>query len=208
MGDGEARGLGKDQTVLAALPNYLAVAQLRPAATVLWKASAHTNLTSICGGSPVIPLQTRRARGGRVPTPARGPMKPSYVVLVVDDQASVRFPIVEFLKQAGFSVIESDNGAEAVRLAAEHKPDAILLDVVMPVMNGLDAADAMSRTPGLESVPIVLMSGRPTQAILERASAIGCVNFLTKPYSPMAIVAEISHWVRVGKSTMAPGPHR
>jgi CheY-like chemotaxis protein len=119
------------------------------------------------------------------------------VVLVADDERNVRFPIVQFLKQHGFHVLEADDGQQAVALAAEHVPDVILLDARMPRLTGPQAARIIGSRAELAHIPIILMSGSEPPQV---AHAAGCVEFLPKPYSPMAMVAVVAHWAQHGKS--------
>lgn len=123
-------------------------------------------------------------------------MNRQHVVLVADDEPNVRFPIVQFLRQHGFHVLEAENGEAAVALAVEHIPDVILLDARMPRMTGQEAARIIGARAGLKHIPIILMSGSEPA---HTADAVGCVEFLPKPYSPMAMVAVVTHWATRSK---------
>lgn len=101
----------------------------------------------------------------RTPAPLPGPERiavgyegPRQRVLVADDALVNRLVLTDLLEPLGFEVVLARDGVEATRLAAEHAPDLVLMDLLMPVMSGLEAARAIRRLPGLESVPMAVVS--------------------------------------------------
>ena len=127
-----------------------------------------------------------------------GPRGSNGIVLVADDEKNVRTPIVQFLLHADFRVVEAEDGEAAVALAIEHVPTVILLDVKMPKLSGIAAAKLIRQRSELVHIPILLMSGSPLPGIRDTAYRIGCVDYLAKPYSPLALVAVVEHWAKVG----------
>lgn len=83
----------------------------------------------------------------------------SYKVLVVDDEQEVLKIVERALSRAGYSVFIADNGTEAVNLAKTHQPDVIVLDIVMPVMDGGAVAEALNNIPQTKDIPIIFLSG-------------------------------------------------
>lgn len=112
---------------------------------------------------------------------AQGLSPRNALVLVVDDDDIERILTRETLENAGFSVEEAINGAEAVEEARDLRPDIVVLDVFMPEMNGFEACAAIRRLPGGEHIPIlVVTSGNDTDSI-EQAYNVGATDFMAKP---------------------------
>ena len=128
----------------------------------------------------------------------KGHRSSNGIVLVADDEKNVRTPIVQFLLHADFRVLEAEDGEAAVVLAVEHVPTVILLDVKMPKLSGIAAAKLIRQRQELVHIPILLMSGSPLPGIRDTAYRIGCVDYLAKPYSPLALVAVVQHWAKMG----------
>ena len=109
------------------------------------------------------------------------------VILVVDDDAAVRDSIVAILADAGYHVRTATNGAEGIQAMLERRPDAILVDWRMPVMDGLTFCDTQRRLEGFEAIPTIMMSGH------EGASAEGLhtAAFLAKPFNMTDLLGEV-----------------
>jgi AmiR/NasT family two-component response regulator len=100
--------------------------------------------------------------------------------LVVDDKAENRRQVVEALVRYGFTdIIEAENGQQAVELAVAHKPLLIVMDVGMPIMDGLTAAEIISKKA---PAPIVLLTGKTDAQTVERARMAGVMNYVVKPF--------------------------
>jgi AmiR/NasT family two-component response regulator len=100
--------------------------------------------------------------------------------LVVDDKAENRREVAEALVRYGFSdIIEAENGRQAVDLAVAHKPLLIVMDVGMPIMDGLTAAEIISKKA---PAPIVLLTGKTDAQTVERARLAGVMNYVVKPF--------------------------
>ncbi|MDD5080502.1 MAG: response regulator [Candidatus Omnitrophota bacterium] len=110
-------------------------------------------------------------------------------ILVVDDEEDVLEYLDHILTRLDYEVITSNNGKDALALAKEHKPDLILLDIVMPGMMGCEVADSLSADPELSFVPIVFLSGLNTsndQGIIKGKK--GDYHLLAKPISAQDII--------------------
>jgi PAS domain S-box-containing protein len=103
------------------------------------------------------------------------------VVLVVDDVPSNRAMLVDLLKSVGFETIEAANGQQAIHLAQGLRPDLILMDRWMPVMNGLDAVQHIRQRPGLEGRPIIAVSASVSEEDRRQSREAGYDAFLSKP---------------------------
>ncbi|HEX4977831.1 MAG TPA: response regulator [Nocardioides sp.] len=120
-------------------------------------------------------------------------------VLVVDDSAVIRDLITVNLELEGLEVFGCGDGEDALRLVQEVHPDVITMDVVMPRLNGLDAAERLRSDPETAHVPIVVVTARAGQADLDRAREIGVEGYLTKPFEPAELVALVSRLAREGR---------
>ena len=110
------------------------------------------------------------------PQPVRIDPRP---ILVVEDDENSRLMMVTLLDLKGYSVVTAANGAEALRVARQQRPCLILLDLIMPVMDGVEFRAAQLADAALSSIPVVCVSGRYNAADLARE--IGAVALLEKP---------------------------
>jgi DNA-binding response OmpR family regulator len=105
-------------------------------------------------------------------------------VLVVDDEPAVRLLCRVNLQFAGFEVVEAENGAQGLEIAQNQGFDLILLDVMMPDIGGYDVLRRLSET---SDVPVVFLSARTGLADLREGYALGAVDYITKPFDPIAL---------------------
>jgi signal transduction histidine kinase/ActR/RegA family two-component response regulator len=103
-------------------------------------------------------------------------------VLVVDDVAENRSLLIDMLRPLGFLVFEAQDGREGLERAQAIGPDVILMDNVMPVMNGLEATRRLREIPALKDVPVLTISASATQDDRDQARAAGATDFVTKPF--------------------------
>ena len=108
-------------------------------------------------------------------------------VLIVDDERFVREMIRIKLGRSGLEVVEAANGQEGVDLAERLLPDIILMDVMMPRMNGFDACHALKDNPKTRAIPILMLTARGEQINQEKGLAAGAAGFLSKPFSPQKL---------------------
>ena len=120
-------------------------------------------------------------------TPAQredGPVR----VLVVDDDEVIRQLITLNLELEGFEVYEATDGADAIRMAAECDPAVITLDIMMPNLDGWDAAARLRNSPLTSHIRVVLLSARAQEADVRRGTRMGVDAYLTKPFDPDELV--------------------
>jgi PAS domain S-box-containing protein len=125
----------------------------------------------------------------RLVTGYEGPRKK---VLVVDDVAANRAMAVDMLKQLDFNVSEAVNGRDGLERAQVIRPDWILLDIVMPEMNGLEVARRLRQLPGLEDVPIIAMSASASRGDEQQSLAAGADAFVPKPIDLHKLLTQIA----------------
>ena len=102
-------------------------------------------------------------------------------VLLVEDTEDNRFMMRRLLEMSGYEVVEATNGEEAVRLAQSEHPQLILMDLSLPVIDGLAATRAIRKLDGFGEVPIVAVSAHATSDFQAEALAAGCNSYITKP---------------------------
>ncbi len=102
-------------------------------------------------------------------------------VVVAEDEALIRLDVVEMLTEAGYVVVgQAGDGEEAVRLAEEHRPSLVVLDVKMPVLDGISAAE---RIVAARIAPVVLLTAFSQQELVERARDAGAMAYVVKPFT-------------------------
>jgi two-component system, cell cycle response regulator DivK len=112
-------------------------------------------------------------------------------VLLVDDYADAREMYGEYLAISGFEVIEAVNGIEAVERALDAKPDIILMDMSLPIMDGWEATRRLKADRRTAEIPVLALTGHAVTSMFEGARRAGCDAFITKPCLPDDLVREI-----------------
>lgn len=102
-------------------------------------------------------------------------------ILVVDDVQAERNLMTAILRKAGHTVIEAVNGQEALSMAKDHTPDAVVMDIVMDVMDGFAATKRMMMDPATKSIPIIIVSSKPQESDKFRAKQLGAKGYVVKP---------------------------
>jgi DNA-binding response OmpR family regulator len=117
-------------------------------------------------------------------------------VLVVDDEPSFRTICRINLEAAGIQVVEAADGEAALAVIKERCPDLILLDVMMPTLDGWELAAALTATEETRNLPIVFLTARSEPAARARGRELGAVGFITKPFDPLLIAAQVHETLR------------
>ena len=112
-------------------------------------------------------------------------------ILVVEDQEDLRGILRDLLNSSGYEMLEAADGQAGVGKAKAEKPDLILMDIQMPVMDGYDASRLIKADPNLKSIPIVAVSSFAMKGDEEKARGAGCDHYVTKPYSPMQLLKTV-----------------
>jgi two-component system, cell cycle response regulator DivK len=112
-------------------------------------------------------------------------------ILVVEDQEDLRGILRDLFTRSGYTVIEAADGAAGVASAKSDRPDIILMDMQMPVIDGYEATRQIKADPALARIPVVAISSFAMKGDEEKARAAGCDHYVTKPYSPIALLRMI-----------------
>jgi len=117
-------------------------------------------------------------------------------ILIVDDDAHIRDVIDFALQKAGFATVNAENGEQALARFQSHPPDLVVLDIVMPELDGTEVCKALRR---FSSVPIVFLSSRDDEVDRILGLELGGDDYVTKPFSPRELVARIKAILRRGR---------
>lgn len=110
-------------------------------------------------------------------------------VLIAEDEALIRLDLAEMLVEEGYEVVgEAGDGESAVKLAEELKPDLVILDIKMPIMDGLAAAE---RIAGARIAPVIILTAFSQRDLVERARAAGAMAYLVKPFQKSDLVPAV-----------------
>lgn len=122
-------------------------------------------------------------------------MNMKYRVLVVDDALFMRSKLKNILKKIDCDIIEAKNGEEGCRLFASSLPDMVILDISMPVMNGIEALEAMLKAN--PDTPIIMCSAIGQESQVVNAIDLGAKEFITKPFTEEQITKTVQRFLKV-----------
>ena len=127
------------------------------------------------------------------------PMLPTQPgsALIADDELSNRVILKTLLKKLGYAVLQAENGAQAVELFEAHRPVLVMMDIMMPVMDGYEAAVKIKQLSGNHFVPIIFLTAITDEAALARCIDVGGDDYLTKPYSHTVLSAKVQAMERI-----------
>ena len=115
-------------------------------------------------------------------------------ILIINDEDDIREVAALSLEAtAGWEIVAASSGAEGIRAAAEHKPDAILMDVMMPGMDGPTTFRQMQQNPAISRIPVLLLTAKVQGVDQRRFADLGVAGVLFKPFDPMTLAQQISH---------------
>jgi two-component system, cell cycle response regulator DivK len=116
-------------------------------------------------------------------------------ILVVEDQEDNRRILRDMLTSADYEIMEAESGEEALAAAAKQRPDLILMDIQLPIMDGYEATRRIKADPTLTDVPVIAVTSYALSGDEKKARAAGCDDFVPKPYSPR-LLAKIRQYLR------------
>jgi len=128
-------------------------------------------------------------------------MKP--LVLIVEDEAPLVTLLRYNLEKEGFAVCSASDGEEALLQIAENKPDAVLLDWMLPLVSGLEVCRQIRRAPSSRALPIILLTARGEEADRVRGLDSGADDYIVKPFSPSELVARLRAVIRRAQPSAA-----
>ncbi len=114
--------------------------------------------------------------------------KRKKVILYVEDEEILRKLVRHTFMGRDYQIVEAEDGAKAVEMAEQLRPDIILMDLQLPEISGYDAIIAIKQNPALKDIPIIALTGFALGGEEEKAREAGCDHYITKPFDPLALV--------------------
>lgn len=121
-------------------------------------------------------------------------------ILVVEDQEDNRRILRDLLASARYEIVEAVTGKEGVSMAQMHRPDLIIMDIQMPEMDGYEATRQIKANSALRDIPIIAVTSYALSGDDKKAYEAGCVDYITKPFSPRQLLAKIEEFMRQADS--------
>ena len=119
----------------------------------------------------------------------------SKLILAVEDQEDNMQILRDLLTSAGFEIVEAENGEKALAAVAKRRPDLILMDIQIPIIDGYEVTRRIKADSALRSIPIIAVTSHAIGCGEEKARAAGCDDFVAKPFSPRQLLAKIREFL-------------
>jgi DNA-binding response OmpR family regulator len=115
----------------------------------------------------------------------------SKKILIVDDEPNILISLEFLMRRDGFEVAVAQDGEEALRIIREQRPDLVLLDVMMPKLNGFEVCKQVRGDPALSDTRIIMLTAKGRQAEVAKGLALGADGYITKPFSTRDLVIQV-----------------
>jgi CheY-like chemotaxis protein len=113
-------------------------------------------------------------------------------VLVVDDDPVIQTLLHVNFEMEGYKVVEAVDGVEGLERARAEQPDVVVLDIMMPKMNGLEVAAALKADPATAGIPLVLLSAKAQESDIRAGQSTGAEDYITKPFDPLDLLDRVA----------------
>jgi len=112
-------------------------------------------------------------------------------ILIVDDEPSIVVPIQFLMEQQGYSVLVAENGEDALDAIYKYKPDLILLDIMLPRIDGYEVCEIVRLNPEYRDIKIIFLTAKGREVEIAKGLALGANAYITKPFSNTELVAKV-----------------
>jgi CheY-like chemotaxis protein len=154
--------------------------------------------------APRRPRPAKATSGDDTLTPANAPDLHGRDILLVEDDDTIATMYVMLLGTKGYSTRHARDGVEGIAMVRKERPALILLDMLMPRMDGLEVLEALRGWPKTSSIPVVVLSNVADRAMVDRALALGAVEYLIKAQTrPQVLIGALPHWLRGNRALTA-----
>ncbi|MDE7169591.1 MAG: response regulator [Mucispirillum sp.] len=117
-------------------------------------------------------------------------------IVIADDELRLRKVIALYMSKCNYEVLEAGSGNAALDLVKEHNPDAVVLDVMMTGMTGIETAKAIREIPEFKNLPIVFLTANASEDDIKNGLAAGADKYITKPFSPKDLVETLENLIK------------
>lgn len=124
-------------------------------------------------------------------------MSTGQLILIVDDIEQNIMVLSHILRNAGYNVIAAFSGQNALKLVEKRRPDMILLDIMMPEMNGFDVCKKLKETPGASDIPVIFLSALAENEVKVQGLELGAVDYITKPFQEAEVLARVKVQLKI-----------
>jgi DNA-binding response OmpR family regulator len=117
-------------------------------------------------------------------------------ILIVDDEPGIVAPIQFLMKQQGYNVMIAENGEDALELIYKYKPDLVLLDIMLPTIDGYEVCEIVRLNPDTRSVKIIFLTAKGREVEIAKGMALGADAYIVKPFSNAELVAKVNELLK------------
>ena len=129
-------------------------------------------------------------------------------ILVVEDSPTVLYRTKKMLTDAGYAVLTAADGEEAMHLVLEHKPSLVLLDVILPKLNGYQVCRQIKSSPEIAVIPVIMITGKAKDSDRHWGIEQGADEYITKPFEAEDLLAAVGQFVPKGSEITVIGPRQ
>jgi DNA-binding response OmpR family regulator len=122
-------------------------------------------------------------------------------ILIVDDEPSIVVPIQFLMEQQGFNVLVAENGEDALDIIYKYKPDLILLDIMLPRIDGYEVCEIVRLDPRYRDIKIIFITAKGREVEIAKGLALGADAYITKPFSNTELVSKVKELLAITHET-------
>jgi CheY-like chemotaxis protein len=141
---------------------------------------------------------------GEAVSPPPPPAEEKKTVLVIDDKAPIRNILKQHVEKAGYAALEADGGDQALAVLGKKKVDCLLVDIMMPKMDGYSLVSRIRQDPAYVRVPIIMVTAKGMKEDVVQAIRVGANDYIVKPFTKETVLAKIGKYIGSPKVATAP----